>query len=358
MDRVIESREPYKVPELTALYPAESTVLIFAVSEKDMAEDPRFRMGTKKDGNPTYFQPLPSDLKDTNTFDQTGYILTVPTVDFTVLGAPMRSATEVRQQYKDADPATRKEIITDLFGQYSEEAQHIMDQKLVITEDLKKSLGSLAAAACIAGTPGCATTDGVTARDALIALRTAKNVQNISKDSVRAEIDQEIRAIARGDRNASKILGQRKRSNEDAAGVGVVATNKRMARDPRYSMSMTQDIRPGTLNKMLRAFRLVETLYSVDKTAPMVDSEVLIPGYGRLTLQTLHKKLEKNFHDLGDMLATMDPDAVRRAQYIIAKSPLPVMLDSLLQAYRDLSAQRRKGGTSSRGIPKGMFADE
>jgi len=358
MDRVIESREPYKVPELTALYPAESTTLIFAVSEKDMAEDPRFRMGTKKDGSPTYFQPLPSDLKNTNTLDKTGYILTVPTVDFTVLGAPMRSATEVRQQYKDADPATRKQIITDLFGRYSEEAQHIMDQKLVITEDLKKSLGSLAAAACIAGTPGCATTDGVTARDALIALRTAKNVQNINKDSVRAEIDQEIRAIARGDRNASKILGQRKRSNEDAAGVGVVASNKKMARDPRYSMSMTRDIGPGTLNKMLRAFRLVETLYSIDKTAPMVDSEVLIPGYGRLTLQTLHKKLEKNFHELGDMLATMDPDAVRRAQYIIAKSPLPVMLDSLLQAYRDLSAQRRKGGTSSRGIPKGMFADE
>lgn len=358
MDRVVESREPYKVPELTALYPAESTVLIFAVSEKDMAEDPRFRMGTKKDGNPTYFQPLPTDLSSANTFDQSGYILTVPTVDFTVLGAPMRSATEVRQQYKDADPASRKQIIADLFGRYSEEAQHIMDQKLVITEDWKKSLGSLAAAACISGTPGCATTDGVTARDALITLRTAKNAQNINKDSVRAEIDQEIRAIARGDRNASKILRQRKHSNEDAAGVGVVASNKRMARDPRYSMSMTQDIGPGTLNKMLRAFRLVETLYSVDKTAPMVDSEVLIPGYGRLTLQTLHKKLEKNFHALGDMLATMDPDDVRRAQYIIAKSPLPVMLDSLLQAYRDLSAQRRKGGSSSRGIPKGMFTDE
>jgi hypothetical protein len=358
MDRVIESREPYKVPELTANYPEGSTVLIFAVSEKDMAEDPRFRMGTKRDGNPTYFQPLPSDLKDANTFDKTGYILTVPTVDFTVLGSPMRSATQVRQQYKDADPATRKQIIADLFGRYSEEAQHIMDQKLVITEGWKQTLSAAAAAACIAGTPGCATTGGVTARDALTALRTAKNIQSINRDSVRAEVDQEIRAIARGDRNASKVLGPRRPSNEDAAGVGVVASNKKMARDPRYSMSMTQDIGPGTLKNMLRAFRLIETLYSVDKTAPMVDSEVLIPGYGRLTLQTLHKKLERNFHELGDMMATMDPDAVRRAQYIIAKSPLPAMLDSLLQAYRDLSAQRKRGGTSSRGIPKGMFADE
>ncbi len=45
---------------------------------------------------------------------------------------------------------------------------------------------------------------------------------------------------------------------EDAAGVGVVATNKKMAKDPRYSMSMTKDVKPSTPNKMLRAFKLAE----------------------------------------------------------------------------------------------------
>lgn len=281
MDRVVESREPYRVPEITALYPAESTVLIFAVSEKDMAEDPRFRMGTKRDGSPTYFQPLPTNLRDARTLDQTGYILTVPTVDFTVLGAPMRSATEVRQQYKDVEPAVRKKIIADLFGRYSEEAQHIMDSKLVL-------------------------------------------------ESV----------------------------NEDAAGVGVVATNKKMARDPRYSTSMTVDVGPGTLNKMMRAFNLIESLYLQDPKNPMTDSEVMIPGYGRLSILTLHKKLQNNFQELASMMSNMDPDAVRRAQYIITKSPLPVMLDSLLLAYRDLSKRRRQGGAKSRGIPPRMFSDE
>ena len=43
---------------------------------------------------------------------------------------------------------------------------------------------------------------------------------------------------------------------EDAAGVGVVATNKKMARDPRYSTSMTADVRPDTPNKNLKAFKL------------------------------------------------------------------------------------------------------
>ena len=44
---------------------------------------------------------------------------------------------------------------------------------------------------------------------------------------------------------------------EDAAGVGVVATNKKMARDPRYSTSMTVDVHPNTPQKNLKAFNLV-----------------------------------------------------------------------------------------------------
>jgi len=44
--------------------------------------------------------------------------------------------------------------------------------------------------------------------------------------------------------------------NEDAAGVGVVATNKKMAQDPRYSTSMTQDVHPDTPQKNARALKL------------------------------------------------------------------------------------------------------
>lgn len=42
---------------------------------------------------------------------------------------------------------------------------------------------------------------------------------------------------------------------EDAAGVGVVA-NKKQAQDPRYSMSLTQDIRPGETDRQLRKMHL------------------------------------------------------------------------------------------------------
>jgi hypothetical protein len=45
------------------------------------------------------------------------------------------------------------------------------------------------------------------------------------------------------------------KSNEGASGV--IAT-KKQARDPRYSMSLTKDVRPGQIEKNLRAFKLAE----------------------------------------------------------------------------------------------------
>jgi hypothetical protein len=45
---------------------------------------------------------------------------------------------------------------------------------------------------------------------------------------------------------------------EEAGGVGVIAS-KKQAKDPRYSMSLTKDVRPGAVAKSLRAFRLSES---------------------------------------------------------------------------------------------------
>ena len=41
---------------------------------------------------------------------------------------------------------------------------------------------------------------------------------------------------------------------EDAAGVGVVANNKKMAKDPRYSTSMTVDVKPGETQRQAKKF--------------------------------------------------------------------------------------------------------
>lgn len=131
LDRVIETRDPYRALEITGDYDPKTTNLVFAVSEKDMAEDPRFKFGRKKDGSPTYLQPMPADQADMLPMEQHGYVMTVPTFRFTVLGEPMRSATEVRAQFSQASDETQIDIIKDLFGRYSREVHDLMKNKIV-----------------------------------------------------------------------------------------------------------------------------------------------------------------------------------------------------------------------------------
>lgn len=173
MDRVLETPEPYKSQELVNRYPVD-TRLVFAVSAKDMAEDPRFSKWTKKDGSPSYFQPMPKNPAEMQSREQHGYILTAPTFEFTVLGQPMQSASEIRALFAKSDEKTQTAIIKDLFGAYDPDVHQIMQSAL----------------------------------------------------------------------------------QEDAAGVGVIASKKR-SRDPIYSNSFTADISPGTPRKMLKAMRLI-----------------------------------------------------------------------------------------------------
>lgn len=132
MDRVIETAEPYRPQGLISAYPPE-TKLIFAVSQKDMDEDPRFSKWTKKDGSPSYFQPMPKDHNEMLGLSQHGYIMVVPTFEFSVLGNTMTSASEFRSNFAKADTETQKNMIQDLFGAYDANVHAIM--KNAITEE-------------------------------------------------------------------------------------------------------------------------------------------------------------------------------------------------------------------------------
>ena len=60
-----------------------------------------------------------------------GYITTVPTFNFNVLGKPMRSATEFRAQFAQADDNTQAQMIEGLYGSYSDEIHNLMKAKIV-----------------------------------------------------------------------------------------------------------------------------------------------------------------------------------------------------------------------------------
>ena len=121
---------PYR-PENTLSGVSPDTAVIFAIGQKDMDENPRFKPGLKKDGTPTYYQPIENKkIKELEGYEKHGYLIVAPTVNFTVLGSPASSATQLRAQYKTLDDEQRKEFITDLFGSYNDVIQQVMDTRL------------------------------------------------------------------------------------------------------------------------------------------------------------------------------------------------------------------------------------
>jgi hypothetical protein len=133
-DKIQLVKNPYSASEITDRFVPDNTVLLFAVGDKDMDTDPRFKfdadgLGRKKDGSLAYLQKWPG-MHKAKTMDQHGYIIAAPTKEFEVMGEPATSATEIRKAYRTADPATRDSIITDLYGKPKPEIRRMFDDKL------------------------------------------------------------------------------------------------------------------------------------------------------------------------------------------------------------------------------------
>ena len=145
LNKIIKVKNNYNLQSLVNQIPIDINrdSIIFAVSEKDMAEDPRFSRFTKKDGSPAYLQPIPKNLDKLQPAITHGYIDTVPTTDFTVLGKPARSASELRSQYAKLNPQQRKSFITDLFGKYDDGVYNIMNNKLASSGSLTEKQKSI-----------------------------------------------------------------------------------------------------------------------------------------------------------------------------------------------------------------------
>lgn len=289
-DRIIQATQPYQIDsvmasgQINASNP-QNTVVIFAVSEKDMAEDPRFSFKPKKDGSAPYFQPL-RDIKQTESMDKHGYIMTVPTFDFKVLGQPMQSASELRAQYKTADEKTRQAIVKDLFGRYTPEAEQIMNSKLApanpVAPPRPNKSPKMPVAAGLAednrpvdlkakeliGRAKAAHPSATSDEEALAMYVYDKEQRDIDRlDKEQDRDDEEISKLdAYRDFLATEIqnlrdeiaslkqgIANRSTVKEDAAGVGVVRNGK----DPRYVMATTglqNAVDDSTLGKEIAAF--------------------------------------------------------------------------------------------------------
>lgn len=125
---------PYMAKEILKDFDPKTTVLIFAVSQKDMEEDPRFSFKSTKSGKPGYLQPYAGNENKLKPFGDAnkmqGYVIVTPTFTFNVLGKPATSASELRKQFVSLDNKKQKEFITDLFGKYDAEIHKLMKKKI------------------------------------------------------------------------------------------------------------------------------------------------------------------------------------------------------------------------------------
>lgn len=127
---VIKSAEPYKAIELVNKYDKTNTVLIIAVGEKDMqGPKPRFQFKRKLNGDLPYFQPFKS-LDECEPLSKHAYITTQPNHTFTVGNSEVKSASQIRDSYKNASDSQRRQIIADLYGHYKPQIHTLFNQKL------------------------------------------------------------------------------------------------------------------------------------------------------------------------------------------------------------------------------------
>lgn len=135
INKIIKVKNNYNLQSLVGQIPIDINrdSIVFAVSEKDMTEDPRFSRFIKKDGSPSYLQPIPKNLDKLQPAIKYGYIDTVPTTDFTVLGMTARSASQLRSQYVNLTPQLKKSFVKDLFGKYDDSVYNIMNDKLGVS---------------------------------------------------------------------------------------------------------------------------------------------------------------------------------------------------------------------------------
>ena len=128
---VVQTANPYLAQEIVQKYNSDNTKIIFAVSEKDMQGDkPRFKFGTKRDGSPSYFQPFES-VGEAEFSAKHGYIDTLPTMNFDILGKNITSASQIRDIYRKGDEKVRRELLMDLYGSANEDVKRIFDNKLI-----------------------------------------------------------------------------------------------------------------------------------------------------------------------------------------------------------------------------------
>ena len=106
----VQVKSPFRAEEITAKFDPARDTLIFVRSEKDSTKPPQ-PGGVKKDGSPSYLQPL-LGAKKLEPFSKHAYMAYLPTVEF---GPGMTSATEIRTAWPQLNEKRKTALVMSLY---------------------------------------------------------------------------------------------------------------------------------------------------------------------------------------------------------------------------------------------------
>jgi hypothetical protein len=106
----VQVKSPFRAEEITAKFDPNKDTLIFVRSQKDSTKPPQ-PGGVKKDGSPSYLQPL-LGAKKLEPFSKHAYMAYLPTVEF---GPGMTSATEIRTAWPQLNEKRKTALVMSLY---------------------------------------------------------------------------------------------------------------------------------------------------------------------------------------------------------------------------------------------------
>ena len=160
-EKILQVRSPYSGKDYETYFDPDRTVLMFAVGEKDMQEDPRFEMdpdpetglNLKKNGEPSWMQSINTVRDTVLPMSQRGYLMVAPTVN---VQGKTASATAFRNAMKAAvDQEHARQVFKKFFGTFDQAVFDRIYKKLEeqIMHDQINELRKLAGLPLLEGAP-------------------------------------------------------------------------------------------------------------------------------------------------------------------------------------------------------------
>jgi predicted nucleotidyltransferase len=129
---LVQVKSPYNAEEITSKYNPEETAVVYMVGEKDMKENPRFKIGKKKDGSDSYFQDYEANKNNLKGYKEHGYLIVAPHVSHNIPGIGEMSGTNVRKALSsNVSEKEYKNMFNSIFGwkEYDKEVADMLKDK-------------------------------------------------------------------------------------------------------------------------------------------------------------------------------------------------------------------------------------